>query len=218
MKNYYEFIKEAEIAFSDIDFDNIEKVPKKDLKELSLKELGKEGKLAEYILKGNTVKFGMLKALYHDAILYKKRREYQKGVAKFILRAVPIALAPIFFPIWLFSQIFGATRAINKIIIPALRTSSSYNSFLKVLIEKTMSIAEGDIRPLLGKDWYYDVFFVSDGLIKMVRKEHVYEFALHISVEIEKKDDDEIVPRYWLDNRFRRWLNEKFDVDLPKKE
>ena len=57
-----------------------------------------KGKGAQYIEKGNELKFGMLKALYHDAIAYKKKREYKKGVAKFALRAIPLAMAPIFFP------------------------------------------------------------------------------------------------------------------------
>lgn len=222
MKNYYEFVNEAGFAsFPELSDSILKSNPyeEKDLKKLSLLEIGKQGKLAEYIDKGDFVRFGMLKALYQDAIAYKKKREYEKGIAKFIVRAVPMALAPIFFPLWLISQILGSTRAINKIIIPSLFLHSrSYNDFLKSMITKTMNIAEGDIRPLLGNDWYYDVFYVHDGLIKMVRKEYVYEFTRHITSEIEKKGDDEIVPKYWLDNRFRKWLNEKFDIDLPTDE
>jgi len=221
MKKYDDFINEAEMMFSDIDISKIKPINKKDLdlEELSMLEIGKQGRLAEYIKQGNKLKFGMLKALYHDAIVYKRKREYQKGVAKFALRAIPLAMAPIFFPIWLISQILGATRAVNKIIVPSLKVSSNnYNNFLKNLIIKTMTVAEGDIKPLLGNDWYYDVFFVSDGLVKMVRKEHIYEFALFISNEIEKKDDNLTVPPYWLDNQFRKWLNDKFDLDLPTGE
>ena len=142
------------------------------------------------------VKFGVLKAIYQDAIEYKKKREYSKGVAKFVVRAVPLAFGPLFFPIWLLSQILGATRAINKILIPALKMEhNNYESFLKTVIIKTMNLAEGDIKPFLGNDWFYDVFTVHDGLTKMVRKEYLYEFSVYITEEIQKKDDDEIVPR-----------------------
>ena len=91
----------------------------------------------------------------------------------------------------------------------------NYNSFLKTLITKTMTIAEGDIKPFLENDWYYDVFNVHDGLIKMVRKEHIYEFTIWISQEIQNKPDNQVVPHYWLDQEFRKWLNNKFDTDLP---
>lgn len=216
MKKYGDFINETELAFSGIDISNLNPYGKyPDLELVSFKELGKQGKLAEYIAQGNSVKFGMLKALYQDAVSYKKKREFIKGTAKFMLRAIPLALGPLFFPIWLISQILGSTRAINKIIIPALKMSSNYNSFIKNMVTRTMNFAEGDIRPILGNDWYYDVFYVHDGLIKMVRKEHIYEFTNFITNEIEHKDDNQEVPKYWLDDQFRKWLNNKFDLDLP---
>ena len=157
----------------------------------------------------------MLKALYIDAIAYKKKREYEKGVAKFVMRIVPLALAPIFFPVWIVSQILGATRALDKIIIPALQVNNTYQSFLNSMISKTLNLVEGDIRQFLGNDWYYDVFYVHDGLTKMVRQQYIFEFATFITEKIQKKPEDEIVPHYWLDNEFRKWLNEKFKLDLP---
>jgi hypothetical protein len=210
-------INETEMAFSDIDFSKIQPYGENpNLKELSLTEIGKQGKLSEYIDQGNIIRFGVLKALYQDAIEYKKKREYQKGIAKFVMRAIPLAMAPIFFPIWLVSQILGTTRAVNKVIIPALNMEpKTYDSFLKNLVTKTMNLAEGDIKPFLGNDWYYDVFYVHDGLTKMVRQEYIYQFTLFITEEIQKKDDNLVVPHYWLDTEFRKWLNEKFDIDLP---
>jgi hypothetical protein len=202
-----------EIAFSGINFINkLKHDIVIDLKKLSLLELCKLGKLDDFIDEGNTIKFGMLKKVYKEANTYKKSREYKKGIAKFLLRFVPILLSPIFFPIWLISQILGTTRAVNKILIPTFKMGNkNYNSFLMSLI----NIAEGDIKPLLGNDWYYDAFFVHDGLINMVRKEHIYEFTDFICKEIEKKDDEQVVPYYWLDDQFRRWLNNKFNLDLP---
>lgn len=220
MKKYSEIgisINETEMAFSDIDFSQMQPYGKEpDLNELSLLQIGQQGKLAEYIADGNVIRFGMLKALYQDAIEYKKKREYKKGFAKFMIRAIPLAIAPIFFPVWLISQILGGTRAINKIIIPTLNMEpKTYNSFLKTLVTKTMNLVEGDIRPFLGNDWYYDVFYVHDGLTKMVKQIYIYEFTNFISDEIQKKSDEQAVPKYWLDNEFRKWLNEKFDTDLP---
>jgi hypothetical protein len=220
MKKYSDVetpINEAEMLFSDIDFSKVQPYGENpDLKELSLLEIGKKGKLAEYIDEGNVIKFGMLKALYLDAIEYKKKREYQKGFAKFAMRAIPLVMAPIFFPVWLVSQILGTTRAVNKVIVPALNMEpKTYDSFLKNLVTKTMNLAEGDIKPFLGNDWYYDVFYVHDGLTKMVRQEYIYQFTIYITEEIQKKGDNVTVPHYWLDNEFRKWLNEKFDIDLP---
>lgn len=216
MKKYSK-LNETEIAFSDMDYLSIKPYGESpDLKKVSIREIGEQGNLAKYIDEGNLIKFGVLKALYQDAMTYKKKREYEKGIAKFIIRIIPIALAPIFFPVWLFSQIFGATRALNKIIIPTLSMNhNNYNSFLKTLITKTMNLVEGDIKPFLGNDWYYSVFYVHDGLTKMIRQEYIYEFAQFICEEIIKKDDNQIVPHYWLDMEFRKWLNNKFDIDLP---
>lgn len=220
MKKYQEFIQpinEMDMAFSDFDISNIKPYGENtNLENLSLLEIGKQGKLAEYIAEGHTIKFGMLKALYQDAVTYKKKREYQKGLAKFAIRAVPMTLAPVFFPVWLLSQILGGTRALNKVIVPTLiMDNKNYDAFLKSFIIKTMNFFEGDIRPVIGRDWYYDVFYVNDGLIKMVRKEHIYEFTFFIAEEIQKKKDNQEVPKYWLDNEFRKWLNNKFDIDLP---
>jgi len=219
MKKYSDDISlnESEMAFSEIDFSKIQPYGEEpNLKELSLSEIGKQGKLSKYIDEGNVIKFGVLKALYQDAIEYKKRREYQKGFAKFAMRVIPLTIAPIFFPIWLISQILGTTRAVNKVIVPALNMEpKTYDSFLKNLVTKTMNLAEGDIKPFLGNDWYYDVFYVHDGLTKMVKQVYIYEFTIFITEEIQKKGDNVIVPHYWLDNEFRKWLNSKFDIDLP---
>ena len=214
MKKFDQFINEAEMAGSDLNLFKRDTYKEQDLEYLSIKEIGKQGKLAEYIDEGHTLKFGILKALYHDAIEYKKKREYEKGLAKFAMRIIPIALAPVFFPVWLASQILGATRAFDKIIIPALQVNNNYKQFLKSMVVKTMNLAEGDIKPFLGKDWYYDVFYVHDGLTKMVKEKYIFEFATFITEKIQNKPDDEEVPHYWLDDEFRKWLNGKFNLDL----
>jgi hypothetical protein len=188
-----------------------------ELERKALKELGRKGELIKY-LDSHPFKFGVLKSLFHDALHYKKKRELEKGIAKFVLRALPIALSPISFPVWLVSLILGSTRALDKIIIPCLNTSTNdYHSFLKNLMMKTITMAEGDIKPFLGKDWYYDAFYIHDGLIQMIKQEHTYKFATYVADIIDAKPDDELVPNYWLDNQFRTWLNERFSTDLPLK-
>ena len=49
----------------------------------------------------------------------------------------------------------------------------------------------------------------------MVKQIYIYEFTNFICQEIQSKNDDLAVPKYWLDNEFRKWLNNKFDTDLP---
>ena len=185
----------------------------KELEEEYIKKLGKDGKLYKYLEK-EKLTFGMLKAIWEDAIAYKKKREYIKGTYKFIHRTLPMTLGFIFFPIWVINMILGSSRAINKILVSALKLKT-YHGFLVHFIEKTMAIMEGDIRIVMGKDWFYDAFNVDKGLIEMVRKEHIMEFATHISNDIQKKDDDDIVPKNYLENKFRTFLNNKFKLKRP---
>lgn len=188
-----------------------------DIEKKYLIALGKKGELIKHLKKDTTqITFGMLKDIWHDALEYKKKREYIKGGYKFLHRAVPMALGPIMFPVWLIGKILGTTRAINKIIRPVIEVHyHNYNNFLVNLITKTMSVMEGDIRYVLGRDWYYDVFYMNWGLINMVRKEHLLEFAKHMSDKMEKQPDDKLVPRLYMENQFRMWLNNKFNLHPP---
>jgi hypothetical protein len=188
---------------------------KEDKEEKQLEEISRKGGLTDYV-DVHTVNFGEIKALFTDALRYKEKREFIKGVAQFALRAIPILLAPIWFPVWLISQILGDTRAIDKVIVPFLMLShKDHHSELSVIIKRVMGVAEGDIKPFLGNDWFYDVFCTHGNLIGMIRQEHIINFANYISDVMKNKPDDEVVPKYWLDNEFRQWLNKNFEINLP---
>ena len=182
-----------------------------------VKELGKKGELLDYIKQGKEkLTFGILRALFNDAIAYKKKRELTKGFYKFVHRAVPIALAAFWFPVWVLAQVLGGSRALNKILIPVLKMNpSNYKSFLVTLITKTMDLMEGEIKTFMGDDWYYRVFMVDWGLIRMIRKEHIYNFALHVAAVMENEPDDKIVPIYYIENEMRKWLNDTFNIVPP---
>ena len=138
-----------------------------------------KGELSKYLRKkGKKFTFGILNAIFDDALNAKKKRNIAKGGYKFLHRAIPLAggaLSPI---LWLVGTVFGSLRAFNKIIKNALRNpGNNYPDFIKNVIIKTMSVAEGDIKPLLGDDKFYNAFVVSDDIIKVLRKDLLYEFA-----------------------------------------
>lgn len=224
LKNYIEFENKIYEEFRDdvfyhtIDWSSFnKKQDKKDLKEEYLKELGKKGELIEYIEGSeDELTFGLLKALFNDAISYKKKREFTKGFYKFIHRAIPMALASVWFPIWIIAQILGGSRALNKILIPVLKMKpTNYKSFLVGLITKTMNLMEGEIKMFMGDDWFYRVFMVDWGLIKMIRKEHILDFANEVAKIMEEKPDDEVVPKHYIENELRKYLNDKFNLNPP---
>lgn len=219
IKKFESFLNEEVEPFLLVDWDNVKfkKEEEEKLKLEYIKELGKKGKLLDYVKKGETkLTFGILKSLFNDAIEYKKKRELTKGFYKFIHRAIPIALASIWFPVWLIAQILGSSRALNKLLIPVLKMNpSNYKSFLVTLITKTMDLMEGEIKIFMGDDWYYRVFMVDWGLIKMIRKEHIYNFALYVSHIMDNEEEDKIVPIYYIENQLRNWLNEQFNIRPP---
>lgn len=209
--------KDVDVDVTKLNFFNKNDISDDEIEKRYLITLGKKGELIKY-LKEDTIhiKFGVFKSIFNDAILYKKRREYIKGGYKFVHRTIPMLLGPVIFPVWLIGKILGTSRAINKIIKPVLQINhKSYNSFLTNLITKTMNVMEGDIRFLLHNDWFYSIFYIEPGLINMVRKEYFLEFADFLSNKISKEDDDKIVPKFYVENHFRIWLNNKFNLNPP---
>lgn len=155
MKHIKHINEVRDVLLDDIgELSNFWNTPKsdKELEEEYVKKLGKEGKLYKYLEK-EKLTFGMLEALWMDAIHYKKKREYIKGTYKFIHRALPMALGPIFFPIWIINMILGSSRALNKILVSTLKVNS-YHNFLVDFVNKTMAVMEGDIRLVMEKDYF----------------------------------------------------------------
>lgn len=170
------------------------------------------GNLANYLkTQGKEVKFGMLRALFLDAQVAKKRTDLKVGIVKAIHRVLPMALAP-FFPIAaILGMVLGSTRAFNKILAPILQdASSTYEGFLKQFISSSMKVAEGEI-PV--KDRFTRAFVVSDRLVAAIRPEVLQQFSVYLSEKMAKEDQDKVVPEHYIENELKEYLNNNFDVD-----
>ena len=224
LNNYNQFedrlYEEFELPELDIDWTKVNNNIKTEeqLKIEYLKELGKNGKLLDYIKQGHKeeLTFGILKALFYDAIEYKKKRELTKGFSKFLIRAIPLVLASVWFPIWIIAQILGGSRSLNKILVPVLRMKqSNYKSFLFNLITRTMNLMEGEVKMFMEDDWYYRVFMVDWGLINMIKHEHIFDFANHLAEKMSLESDDKVAPSHYVENELRTYLNNKFNLQPP---
>ena len=179
---------------------------------------GKESEVHKYIEEnGEKLTFGILKSIFHDALEYKKKRELMKGGAKMALRIVSIAGSVIWFPLWILNNIFGVSRALDKVLIPVLNdpTKHNYNGFLNNFINAIIEVSEGDIRPILGKDWFYDVFMIKGKIHKMIRSEILQEFAAHLANQIQNENDSNEVPPHYVENQLRKYLSENYEISPP---
>jgi len=197
-------------------FDNVPTDPKSEEYQRIL-EIAKKGQLYKYLATGQrNFTFGMLKALHQDSLSFKKNRELKQGIQKFLWRIIPIAFAPIFFPIWLTAQIFGATRAFNKIMTQVLKMKNNkYEDFLINMINKVMEFSEGEIERLFVDDWFYRSFAIEKGLVGMVKKKNFIDFSYYIIEKIKHQNDETVVPPYFVENEFRKYLNRTFKLDPP---
>ena len=84
-----------------------------------------------------------------------------------------------------------------------------------------MDVAEGDYVPdiALGDDPLGKVFFISDGLLQMIRDKYKLKFARYVADVAAAQPDDEPVPEWFVENLLRNYLNQKFLLDprLPIK-
>jgi len=163
LKSYEDLYKLYEMESPDIPVDltqMFKKSPER-IEQDYEKMLGRKGELSTYLReKGKEFTFGILKAVFKDAIQYKKRREIVKGSYKMLHRAVPITLAFFFFPIWLIGNIFGASRALNKVIMPLLKDpETNYGKFLEKFITGLIAVTEGEIKYIMEDDWFYSICY-----------------------------------------------------------
>jgi hypothetical protein len=193
----------------------------KNKQKLSEKEyeviLGRKGELSKYLRKNcKKFTFGILKSIFEDAILYKKRREMIKGGYKMIHRALPMLLAYIYFPIWVLGNVLGFSRALNKILKPMLKNpETSYNKFLIKFITSIIHITEGEIKYVMGHDWFYDAFVMEDDLLKMLRKDVIRDFAVYLADKMTKEDDNKVVPHHYVENMLKIYLNDNYNIQPP---
>jgi len=179
--------------------------------------LGRRGELSEYLRKnGKEFTFGILKSIFEDAIAYKKRREMIKGGYKMIHRAIPMLLAYIYFPLWVIGNVLGFSRALNKILKPMLKNpETSYNKFLIKFITSVIHITEGEIKYVIGHDWFYDAFVMDDDLLKMLRKDVIRNFAIHLAEQMSNEKDDKVVPHHYVENMLKLYLNKHYNINPP---
>lgn len=188
----------------------------KDEKELKKQvKLAKKGNLAHYLhdKKQGEFRFGMLSAIFKDAIEAKRITNFRIGTIKMVHRIAPMALAP-FYPIAaILGYILGTSRAFNKVLAPILSDpGGDYSEFLKKFIMGTMKVAEGDIEL---KDRFSRAFVVSDGIVDMIKPEILQKFAIYSSEKMSKEDPNRVVPNNYIENELKSYLNDTYKID-PK--
>ncbi len=184
-------------------------------------KLSKQGHLGTYLhSKGENFTFGILNAIFLDAIEAKKRTNLKKGILSILPTIIPLSLAPFFPILAVIGTIFGSSRLAHKIfdtIFDYLNPQSKYADFLKKTIDTYMMLPEGDI-PL--KDRFSRAFVVSDRLIDSLKPEVINNFTEYISKKMSNEDNNKIVPDHYIENELKTYLNEKFDVNplIPLRE
>ena len=182
--------------------------------------LSKQGYLGSYLQSnGDTFTYGILKAIFKDAIDAKKKTTLKKNIFGMLPTIIPLSLAPFFPILAVIGTIFGSSRLAHKVfdtIFDYLNPQSKYTDFLKKTIDTYMKIPEGDISL---KDRFSRVFVVSDRLIEALKPEVVNQFTTFISQKMEAESDDKTVPEHYIENALKTYLNENFDVnpEIPLK-
>ena len=159
------------------------------------------------------ITFGQLKSLVEAATSKRVAGDIGRGVFKTLWR-----LIPFFIPQILLAAVgVTATRAINKVVTPALKDTKGYKSWWGKAVLKAMDIAEGDYIPdiALGDDPLGKVFFISDGLLMMIRDKYKLKFARYVADIASSKPQSEPVPDWFVENLLRDYLNQKFLLDPP---
>jgi len=177
-------------------------------------DLAKTGYLAAYLHQnGDKFTFGVLKAIFKDAIKAKKVTDVKRGIFQALPSVIPTILAPFFPIIAIIGSIFGASRTFHKVFNPIfeyLHPSSKYSNFLKRMIDSYMKIPEGDVK---FKDRFTIAFVVSDRLIDAIKPEILDAFSTALSEKMQIMDDDDVVPDHFIENELKMFLNKNFDVD-----
>jgi len=154
------------------------------------------------------ITFGQLRSIVNGA----KNKRLAKHVGEGGFKAF-IRLMPWFIPQIAVAGMFtSAVRALNKLLGPTLKETSSYKSWWAKAIMKVFSFAEGDINPV---DPFSQIFFISDGLMNLMNNENKLKFAYHISEMASNEPDDKPVPEFFVENELRSWINQRFLLDPP---
>ena len=159
------------------------------------------------------ITFGQLRKLVEEATSKRIKGDMGRGVFKTLWRIIPF-----FIPQVLLAAVgITVTRAINKIITPALKDTRGYKSWWGKVVLKAMDVAEGDYIPdvAIGDDPLSKIFFISDGLLQMIRDKYKLKFARYVAEVASSEPDDKPVPEWFVENLLRDYLNQKFLLDPP---
>ena len=159
------------------------------------------------------ITFGQLKALVEAATSKRIQADIGRGVFKMLWRIIPF-----FVPQILLAAVgVTATRAFNKIITPALTDTRGYKEWWGKAVLKAMDIAEGDYIPdiAMGDDPLSKVFFISDGLMSMIKDKYKLKFARYVAEYASTRPSNEPVPDWFVENLLRDYLNQKFLLNPP---
>ena len=154
------------------------------------------------------ITFGQLRSLVDFATKKRILTHLGEGGYKAFLRILPWFLPQITFV----GVAASITRAINKIIKPALEETDGYKTWWGKVIMRSFNIAEGDL-PI--DDPLSKIFFISDGLMTMLNDKYKVKFARYIAEIASEMPDDEPVPEFFVENELRNWVNDKFLLDPP---
>ena len=184
--------------------------------------LAKKGNLAHYLHDKKSdqninFSFGILDAIFKDAVEAKKITDLRIGAIKMVHRIVPMALAKFYPIVAILGYVLGTSRAFNKIIAPILSDpGGGYSEFLKKLVMGTMKIAEGEIEL---KDRFSRAFVVSDGIVDIIKPEILLKFAIYIAEKMSKEDPNKIVPDNYIENELKKYLNDNYKInpEIPTK-
>ena len=159
------------------------------------------------------ITFGQLKELVEEATSKRIQADMGRGAFKTLWRIVPFFVPQILLP----AIGVTITRAINKLVTPALKDTRGYKEWWGKVVLKAMDIAEGDYIPdlAMGDDPISKVFFISDGLLQMIKDKYKLKFARYVADVAASKPDDEPVPDWFVDNLLRDYLNQKFLLNPP---
>ncbi len=183
--------------------------------------LSKQGHLATYLhSKGDKFTFGILKAIFKDAIDAKRKTTLKKNIFNILPIAIPLSLAPFFPVLAIVGTIFGSSRLAHRVfdtLFEYLEPQSKYTDFIKKTIDIYMKIPDGEI-PL--KDRFSRAFVVSDRLIEALKPEVINNFTTFISNKMENEDDNKLVPDHYIENELKTYLNDTFDInpEIPMKK
>lgn len=183
--------------------------------------LSKRGHLGAYLQeKGDAFTFGILKAIFKDAIYAKKKTQLKKDIIGILPRAIPLSFA-LFFPMLaVLGTILGTSRFAHRVfdtIFNYLNPQSKYSDFLKRTVDVYMKVPEGNIEL---KDRFSRAFVVSDRIIDALKPEVINKFTTYISEKMEAETDSTEVPPHFIENELKTYLNINFGItpEIPLKK